>query len=373
MEKELKALYYDRKQGLLSEDKLYKKARKAGITVTHKQVKEFLSKQSTSQVFHERKIKNYFPLQSQYPFERVQIDLLDMSNQSIRGFKWVFCCIDVYTRYAFCKAIKNKTEGESLKAFKEILDEITAINGFPPRRIDSDKESAFLSRSFQKLLGDYGIELHTSETDDKRGTAVVERFNRTLRSMFAKIKVAYGDRDWVKALPDVVENYNNTEHKSLGTTPKDAIENNDKYEEKTELQTDKARRRSYNRESIEVGTLVRLKIKKGLFEKASQKWSKSTHTVSEINGGDYYVSDRVNPYRKQDLLVVDEVAESDVVDVVKEKEDEQKEEKQKVERRVTRRINKEGIDRDKDVVVDIDEKVLRRYRKERDLGPMLLI
>lgn len=369
----LKTLYYDKKQGLLSEDKLYKKARKAGIPVTHKLVKEFLSKQVVSQVFHERKIKDYFPLQSQYPFERVQIDLLDMSNQSVRGFKWVFCCVDVYTRYAFCKAIKNKTKGESLKAFKEILDEITTANGFSPRRVDSDKESAFLSKSFQKLLADYGIEHHTSETDDKRGTAVVERFNRTLRAMFEKIKVAYNDRDWVKALPDLLENYNNTDHKSLGTTPMDAIENNDKYEEKVEHQTDKARQRLYNRDSIEVGTLVRLKIRKGLFEKDSQKWTKSTHTVSEVQGKDYYISDRVEPYRKQELLRVDETAQTPAVDIAKEKEDDQKEADQKVERRITRRMNMEGVHKKAESTEEEkNDRALRSYRRPRDMGPYLI-
>jgi hypothetical protein len=171
---------------------------------------------------------------------------------------------------------------------------------------------------------------------------------------------------------DLVDNYNNTDHKSLGTTPTEAIENNDKYEEKAELQTDKARQRTYNRDSIEVGTHVRLKIRKGLFEKDSQKWTKSLHIISEIKGKDYFVSDRVDPYRKQDLQVVGEDIETPDIDVVKEREEEHKEKKQKIEKRISRRINKEGIEkRGEDTEEQKNAKALRRY-KPRDMGFMLL-
>src|ERR1700710_993185 len=110
----LKELYNNPLTGFLSESKLYAKAISLGIKVTHNSVKEFLKQQEVSQVFHERKVKHYFPLQSQYPFQRIQIDLLDMSNETVRGFKFIFVAIDVYTRYAFCIPMKNKTEGESV-------------------------------------------------------------------------------------------------------------------------------------------------------------------------------------------------------------------------------------------------------------------
>ncbi len=79
----LKKLYYDPKQGLISEQKLYKKIQAANIKISRKKLSEFLKKQQTVQQFYPQKIKTYFPIQqdSDKPFQRIQIDLMDMSNE----------------------------------------------------------------------------------------------------------------------------------------------------------------------------------------------------------------------------------------------------------------------------------------------------
>jgi hypothetical protein len=65
----LSEIYYNPKLGLRSSAQLYRKAKEAGLPVTVKQVKEFVKKQETHQVFSNVKSKalplfiyHYLPL-----------------------------------------------------------------------------------------------------------------------------------------------------------------------------------------------------------------------------------------------------------------------------------------------------------------------
>lgn len=366
----LKDMYYDPKKGLLSEEKLYKKARKEGIDVKLKDVHSFLKDQEVSQVFNQRRVKTFFPLKADAPFQRVQIDLMDMSNMKIRNFKWIFCLVDVYSRYAFCIPLKSKSQSECVRAFTEIIEYIINEFSYSPSRVDSDKESAFISKEFKKVCSDYGTTQFISEINDTRAKAIVERFNRTLRSLIGKYLTAYRTTDWVELLNDITFNYNNTYHRTLQTTPSLAISNNSKYDKSAAKQDSKARKNTYYQDNVKIGDTVRIKIKKGVFDKEGHQWSKTTHKVSQIENGMYYVTDRVNGYKPYEVLPIDKVEEYKPVD--KEYIDAQEEVKEdQKQRRTSRRIRKEGIET-KDIVNDDNlSRATRRYRKQRDLGPVI--
>jgi hypothetical protein len=153
----LRELYYNPTLGLLTENKLYARAKSMGLAVTHKLVHEFLQSQEVAQVFKPVRIKHYFPLIANTAFSRIQIDLLDMSNQTIRGYNWIFCAVDVYSRYAFAIPLKNKTTGECVRALESLLEGVRLLNGFTPKQIDSDSESGFLSKQFKRVCKDYDI------------------------------------------------------------------------------------------------------------------------------------------------------------------------------------------------------------------------
>ena len=364
MEEQLRSIFYDPKTGLLSTDKLWKKARSLGIKVKRREVEDFIKNQEVGQVYNRRKIKVHFPLQAYSPFERVQIDLMDMSNNSIKGYNWIFCLVDVYTRYSICIPLKNKSELECTRAFGTCIQEILDLVGYAPKRVDSDKESAFLSRRFKKLCGDYGIEQRFSEINDTKSKGVVERFNRTLRSLIGKYILAYNKRDWVSMLPDIVHNYNNTFHRTLQKSPIEAIDNNEVYEYRRRVQEERARGQNYNKVDMGVGSTVRVKIKKGTFDKEEHQWSKSTHKVERIENGMYYVSDRVHGYKKYELLPVDKVER-----LIEKTSSDPEAEIQEIrrDRRINRRINKEGVS-EGDIVRDENSRVLRRFKPRTDLG-----
>lgn len=107
-EEKIAKAYYDPKTGYQSASKLKNKL--PGVPL--KAIQEFIKNQSTSQQFHTRRQKYYFPITrgADVPFSRIQIDLVDMDNYGAKynhGMKWILIAIDVYSRYDSC-ALRGK-------------------------------------------------------------------------------------------------------------------------------------------------------------------------------------------------------------------------------------------------------------------------
>ena len=126
--------------------------------------------------------------------------------------------------------------------------------------------------------------------------------------------------------------------------------------------------------ALKVGDKVRVLLRKKIFDKGTdQKWSSTTHTVEAFEGGLYHVSGRVAGYKAYDLLQVDKVehlpqATPEAVQAIA-----QEAKEEEVDQRITRRIAKEGVERNERPAPTDEEKSERaiRGRKQRDLGPYL--
>ena len=350
----LNKIYYDARTGLRSERDLYLKAHAVDNSITYTIVKKFLKAQETHQIFHTRHLpKTFYPLQAHRPFQRIQIDLLDLtsSKQHNSGYGWIMNAVDVYTRYAIAIPLKTKTTAQCFAGLKTILKDIANL-GFRVLQIDSDNEPAFLSKPFKKYCADLAISQNLSLPLDYPPKGIVERFNGTLRTLLTKYLNAYKTRDWYSHLSDLLENYNTSVNRGLGTTPTKAIADNSLYELKKTLQIDKASHDVNNNDptantTIKVGDEVRVQIKKTLFEKGSSaSFSKAIYTVEDIQGLEYYISEHINPYRKRELLKVTESKKNPYhqVDEKEEKELYEAEEKEDEEARNQRRLNREGIE-----------------------------
>src|SRR4051794_21023055 len=113
----LKVIWYHPKIGFTSEANLYQRVKEIdpNIKISHSYIKKFLDKQKMHQIFKPNKIKHYYPIHhfSYRPFQRIQIDLLDMQNEVGKDpHKFVFTCICIFSRYAISIPIKNKTTNE---------------------------------------------------------------------------------------------------------------------------------------------------------------------------------------------------------------------------------------------------------------------
>ena len=311
----------------------------------------------------------FYPLVSYYPFSRIQLDILDLVDsvpRANRGFRYILLAIDVFSRFVIAVPIKTKTEKDVVSGITSVLQNIRGY-GYLVSQIDSDNESSFLSSSFKKLMDELGITQNLSRVGDHHSLGIIDRFCRTLRDILKRYSIAYDTNNWIDVIEKIIENYNTRVHSTLKTSPLETLmsEKSDVLYKRLDDKRRIAENQYYNRENIGVGSKVRLKLRKGIFEKGSERRTRTVHTVERVDGIYYYVNDRENPYKKEELQVIN--------DVNKRKESNQNEaaserEADRVRNRVNRRINKEGVEPEKDIVTDVNEKALRRYRKHRDMG-----
>ena len=183
---------------------------------TKKEVKEWLQTQDPYTL--------HKPTRRRFPRRQVivygidhqwQADLVDVAKLASynKGFKYLLTCIDVLSRYAWVVPLKDKT-GKSLKEAFQVLFK----SGRHPIRLQTDRGTEFTNRVFQKFLKENDVH-HFSTYNDETKASIVERFNRTLKSKMWKYFTHREVLTYEDVLPDLVESYNRTYHRTIGMAP----------------------------------------------------------------------------------------------------------------------------------------------------------
>lgn len=193
-----------------------------GKKVRSEQVKDWLSEQSTY-TLHKPARKNFvrnrvFVTRPLYQF---QADLCDMTALSKHNdnYKFLLTVIDVFSKKAYARALKNKTGIEVTSAFAYILDE----SGIPAK-IQTDAGKEFFNRTFEKLLKKHNI-IHFA-TGSEMKASVIERFNRTLKTKMFRYFTARNTRRYLDVLQDLLDGYNNSFHSSIKMKPREVTSGN---------------------------------------------------------------------------------------------------------------------------------------------------
>ena len=183
---------------------------------TKKEVKEWLQTQDpytlhkpTRRTFPRRQVIVY-GIDHQWQADLVDVAKLASYN---KGFKYLLTCIDVLSRYAWVVPLKDKT-GKSLKEAFQVLFE----TGRRPIRLQTDRGTEFTNRVFQKFLKENDVH-HFSTYNDETKASIVERFNRTLKTKMWKYFTHREVLTYADVLPELVESYNGTVHRSIGMPP----------------------------------------------------------------------------------------------------------------------------------------------------------
>ena len=154
------------------------------------------------------------------------VDLADM--QSLRrynkGFKYLLCAIDLFSKYAWVIPIKDKKSTSIVNAFKKIILERK------PNKIWVDQGSEFYNQSFKDFLKINNIKMYSTFNEGK--SVVAERFRRTLKNKIFKHMTTISKNVYIDKLDDIVNKYNNTVHRTIKIKPIDVT--NDSYVEYNE-------------------------------------------------------------------------------------------------------------------------------------------
>ena len=154
--------------------------------------------------------------------------------------------------------------------FQKILDNSSR----KPNKIWVDKESEFYNSSFKKCLKDNDIEMYSTHNEGK--SVVAERFIRTLKNKIYKHMTAVSKNVYIDKLDDIVNEYNNTYHRTIKMKPVDVKDN--AYIDSMELL------RSNDKDpKFKVGDHVRISKYKNIFAKGyTPNWSEEVFVVSKI-------------------------------------------------------------------------------------------
>ena len=286
----LKKLYYDPLIGLSSKAKFYKKAKSFDNSITLKNIQDFLDSQATTQITKQvKQNKEYSTIVSPGVRNNYQMDIMYLPHPvQNENFKYLLTCIDVYSRYAFVKPMKTKTGPETYEAMKELFLE----NG-KPVNLNVDEGKEFIYKPFKQYCEDNDITMWFSDTQQSNKNAIIERFHRTLRNFILRYETANGNA-YIKELPNLIKNYNTTEHNTVKAIPALIWSGN-----ATNLQTIK-----YIENEFKEGDKVRHVVEKAVFGKNSSTntFTKTIYTVERVNGNTIYLQGLTKPFKSTELI-----------------------------------------------------------------------
>jgi len=322
--------FYDPSTKYTSIKNLYAAVKKDGVTL--QEVKDFIQKQETSQVFKKQKfIKNYFPIYAKHKFEILQIDLCDMSDISSanENYKYLLVAVDVFSRLAFVVPMKNKSTSTIIESMSEILD-VTE-----PSMLNADKGSEWISKEFKNLLRERGITINYVDVGDHHKLGIVDRFIRTLREKINKYFTMYNTTKYINVLPQIIHGYNSSYQSGIKKVP-NQVEEND--EEVLEIMNKKYVKAKQEETKFNDGDIVRYVINRKAFEKRSlPKWSKQTHKIVSHTEHSYTL-DNGKVYKYYEVQLVKENEH-----ITREAKEPTREELRK-ENHNERALRREGID-----------------------------
>ncbi len=216
--KQIEEVYYDLESagGYGGVDRLYNKVKNKGIT--RAQVKEFLRNQD-AYTLHK-------PIRKKFARNRTivggidhqwQADLADLNDitKYNDGYRYLLTVINCFSKFAWAIPLKKKDSSSLVEAFKTLL-----VQSHPrkPKRLQTDKGKEFLNTKFQQILEQNNI--HHFVTQNETKAAMVERFNRTLKTKMFTYFTAKNTYRYLEVLPKLLTSYNNSIHRTIGMCPK---------------------------------------------------------------------------------------------------------------------------------------------------------
>ena len=134
-------------------------------------------------------------IRASYPFEKISWDIMGPLPVTNKGNKYILVVTDVFSKWVEAFPLQV-TDGFTLTS--TLMDEVICRYGVPTQ-LHSDQGSNLNAEVNQKLCQLLGIQRTRTTAYHPQGNGQVERFNRTVEAMLAKM-VGEHHRDWDKHL-----------------------------------------------------------------------------------------------------------------------------------------------------------------------------
>ena len=204
-------------------------------------------------------------------------DLVEMGKFSNwnNGVRYLLMVIDVFSKFGWIEPLKNKKAESIGEVFNKILK--TVRN---PKCLWCDKGLEFYNKYFKKLLGEKGINLYSTENEEK--SSVDERWNKTMKGHLWKFFTASNSTSYIDFLPALLDKYNKTKHRSIKMTPEQASRKEN--EDRVYLNLYGQEMSQTAKPKFKVGDKVRIsKYKRKVFDKGyTPNWTEEIFVVDKI-------------------------------------------------------------------------------------------
>lgn len=150
----------------------------------------------------------------------LQADLMETKSLNPRknlGVRYLLIIIDIYSRYAWVYALKDKKPDSVLKCIEAVNDEMKPYGGISTFTSDYGNEFRSVVSKFFKENDIKQYLIHPEK--HSHSTAVAERFVRTIVDKIKQL----GKQVWVNDLDEIIDEYNNSEHSTLNAKPIDVL------------------------------------------------------------------------------------------------------------------------------------------------------
>lgn len=208
--------------------------------------------------------------------DTLQADLVEMIPfaKHNRGNKYILTVINIFSKKAYARPLKNKTAEQVKAALESIIDSL----GYTIKHIHTDRGKEFYNTAVRTMLQSRHIHLYS--TFSRMKAAICERFNRTLKSRMWKYFSLRSTNEWIDILPKLVADYNDTKHRTIKMKPNDVDKHN---EEQLLLTIYNNSTPTRSKTKFKVGDSVRISKSKHVFEKGyTPNWTAEIFTIRKV-------------------------------------------------------------------------------------------
>lgn len=208
--------------------------------------------------------------------DTLQADLVEMIPYASKNksMKYILTVINIFSKKAYARALKNKSASEVTKAMKSVLDSLN----HSIRKLHVDEGKEFYNSSMKNMLHQRNISMYS--TFGTKKAAIVERFNRTLKNRMWKQFSLRGSHKWIDILQPLVSDYNNTKHRTIKMKPNEVTADDEQFLLNTVYKLPSA---TLSKTKFKIGDFVRISKYKHIFEKGyTPNWTTEVFTIRAI-------------------------------------------------------------------------------------------
>jgi hypothetical protein len=275
----LEHIYYDQKN-YFGRDKLFDLIKDNPNRPTRRQVGAWLKNQKTHQLHLRPKRSSAIrPIVLNKPDTLFQMDLIDMGSHKDGVYRYILVLVDAFTRFAFAKALKTKTAEEVFKGFRALYEDY----GLDLRTLQTDNGAEFQGK-LGEFLQNNDIKHITGIAGRAMSQGIVERLNGTIKNLIFRNMTATGTKKWKADLDQLIDNYNNSLHRSTEERPIE-IDNPDVITNVATTLKNKVHKSVVlnDPDDLKAGDNVRIKLFKGILEKSSTKnWTDEIFQIKRV-------------------------------------------------------------------------------------------